>query len=59
VKQEAMSVIDEYGFERLDVEIEGLTHKYEVRWKLLPATDRPTRLSERAIHPSGGLVRYD
>jgi hypothetical protein len=41
VKQEAMSVIDEYGFERLDVEIEGLTHKYEVRWKLIPATDGP------------------
>lgn len=34
-------MIDEYGFERLDVEIEGLTHKYEVRWKLLPTTDRP------------------
>lgn len=35
-------VINEYGFEPFDVEIEGLTHGYEVRWKLLAATDGPT-----------------
>lgn len=40
-EQEAMSVIDEYGFERVDLVIEGLTHEYEVRWKLLPPTDGP------------------
>jgi hypothetical protein len=39
--REATRVIDEYGFEPLLVEIRGLTHEYEVRWKLLPATDGP------------------
>jgi len=34
-------VSDEYGFERLDLKVDGLTHEYEVRWKLLPPTDGP------------------
>jgi hypothetical protein len=34
-------VIDEYGFERLDLNVEGLRHEFDVRWKLLPATPGP------------------
>lgn len=34
-------MIDEYGFERFDLKVDGLTHEYEVRWKLLPATEGP------------------
>jgi len=34
-------VIDEYGFEQLDLRVEGLRHEYALRWKLLPATDGP------------------
>jgi hypothetical protein len=34
-------MIDEYGFERLDLRLDGLTHEYEVRWKLLPPTNGP------------------
>ncbi|SRR6266508_2220195 len=29
------------GFERLDLDVDGLTRKYEVRWKLLPPTEGP------------------
>lgn len=36
-----MSVIEGYDFERVDLEIEGLAHEYEVGWKLLPTTDGP------------------
>jgi hypothetical protein len=50
-EQEAMSVIDEYGFERLDVEIEGLTHEYEIRWKLLSGTDGPPGYPEEPYIP--------
>jgi hypothetical protein len=34
-------VLDEYGFEKLDLVIDGLTHEFDVRWKLLPPTDGP------------------
>jgi hypothetical protein len=29
--QEANVVIDEYGFERLDLAVDGLTHEFDVR----------------------------
>jgi hypothetical protein len=32
---------DEYGFERLELKLDGLTHEYDIRWKLLPSTDGP------------------
>jgi hypothetical protein len=34
-------MIDEYGFERLDLAVRGLTHEFDIRWKLLPATNGP------------------
>jgi hypothetical protein len=34
-------VLDEYGFEKLDIVVDGLTHEFDVRWKLLPPTDGP------------------
>jgi hypothetical protein len=39
--REAETVLDEYGFEKLDIVVDGLTHEFDVRWKLLPATDGP------------------
>jgi hypothetical protein len=41
VQGKATSTRDEHDFERLEFDIEGLTHQYEVRWKLVPATDGP------------------
>jgi hypothetical protein len=35
-------MFDEYGFERLDLVVDGLTHEFVVRWKLLPATNGPS-----------------
>jgi hypothetical protein len=46
------------GFERLDLDVDGLTHKYEVRWKLLPPTDRPVLLNPRPEGQPCGLRRY-
>jgi hypothetical protein len=34
-------MLDEYGFEKLDLVVDGLTHEFDVRWKLLPPTDGP------------------
>jgi hypothetical protein len=34
-------VLDEYGFQKLDLVVDGLTHEFDVRWKLLPPTDGP------------------
>jgi hypothetical protein len=34
-------VVDEHGFERLDPPVAGLKHEFDVRWKLLPATNGP------------------
>ena len=32
---------DEYGFEPLDLQVDGLTREYEIRWRLLSPTDGP------------------
>jgi hypothetical protein len=34
-------MIDEHGFERLDLAVRGLMHEFDIRWKLLPATNGP------------------
>jgi hypothetical protein len=39
--REPINVLDEFGFEKLDLVVEGLTHAFDVRWKLLPASDGP------------------
>lgn len=35
------TTVDEYRFEHIDVAVDGLTHEFDVRWKLLPPTDGP------------------
>lgn len=39
--REEERVLDEYGFEKLHLVVDGLTHEFDVRWKLLPPTDGP------------------